>query len=125
MGDLNTIAGGFSRGEVFSAVGKCYARSVMQLATKVALILTPSFTREDLKDVFPHDNDLVVILIVMKSRRIHRVLVDQGSSRNVLFWNAFVAMGGSVDELEPYKGVGWFFRRLGSDAGLSGGSDNL
>jgi len=58
-----------------------------------------------LGDVFPYDNDPVVISIVMKSRRIHRVLVDQGSSANVLFWDAFVAMGGSIEELESHEGV--------------------
>jgi len=66
---------------------------------------TLSFTREDLEDVFPHDNDPMVISVVMKSRRIHRVLVDQGSSVDVLFWDAFVAIGGSLEELEPYEGV--------------------
>ena len=37
------------------------------------------------------------------------MLVDQGSSTDVLFWDAFVAMGGSLDELESHEGVlAWF-----------------
>jgi len=68
-------------------------------------MLTLSFTKEDLEDVFPHENNLVVISVVMISQCIHRVLVDLGFSAGVLFWDAFVAMGGSMDELEPYEGV--------------------
>lgn len=85
MGDLNTIAGGFLGGGVSNVDRKRYARSVMQLATEVAHTPTLNFTREDLEDVFPYDNDPIVILVVMKSRRIHKVLVDQGSSTDVLF----------------------------------------
>jgi len=105
MGDLNTIARGFSGGGVSGAVRRRYAKSVMQLAVKMDPSSTLSFTREDMEDVFPHDNDPVVISIVMRSRCIHRVLVDQGSSTDVLFWNAFVAIGGSMDDLESYEGV--------------------
>jgi len=35
------------------------------------------FTKVDRQDVVPHDNDLVVILVVKTGRRVHRVLVDQ------------------------------------------------
>ena len=94
MRDLNTIARGFSVAGVSSAVWKRYARSIMQLATEVAPTSNISLTGEDLRDVFPRHNDHVVISIVMKSRRIHKVLVDQGSLADALFWNAFVAMGG-------------------------------
>jgi len=57
----------------------------MHLATEFAPMPILSFTKEDLEDVFPHDNDPMVISIVMKSRCIHKVLVDQGSSTDVLF----------------------------------------
>ena len=36
----------------------------------------PVFTRADLRDVVPHDNDPVVISIVTAGRKVHRVLVD-------------------------------------------------
>jgi len=85
MGYFNTIAGGFSGGGVCSADRKRYAQSIMHLATEVAPIPTLSFTKEDLGFVFPHDNDHVVISIIMKSRRTHRLLVDQDSSTNVFF----------------------------------------
>ena len=34
------------------------------------------FTRGDLRDVVPHDNDPVVISVVTAGRKVHRVLID-------------------------------------------------
>jgi len=47
------------------------------------------FTRADLRDVIPHDNDHVVNLVVTTGRKVHRVLVDQGSSADVMFRSTF------------------------------------
>jgi len=44
-----------------------------------------TFTKVDLRDVVPHDNDPVVIFLVTAERKVHRVLVDQGSSADVMF----------------------------------------
>jgi len=85
LGELNTIAGGFSGGGSSSAKRKRYARLVMMLAEEDMQMPSLSFMEEDLRDVFSHDNDLVVILIVMKNRWVHRVLVDQGSSIDIIF----------------------------------------
>jgi len=43
------------------------------------------FTKADLQDVLPHDNDPIVISLVTAGRKVHRVLVDQGSSTDVMF----------------------------------------
>jgi len=64
-----------------------------------------TFTKEDFADLYSHDNDPVKIFVIMKSICVHRVLVDQGSSTDVLFWDAFVAMCGSVHDLETYEGA--------------------
>jgi len=44
-----------------------------------------TFTKADLRDVVPHDNDPVMISVVTIGRKVHRVLVDQGSSADVMF----------------------------------------
>jgi len=62
------------------------------------------FTKDDLRDVVSHDNDLVVISVVTIRRRVHRVLIHQGSSTDVMFWSTFNRLQLSPDQLRPYDG---------------------
>jgi len=62
------------------------------------------FTKVDLQDVVPHDNDPVVISVVTAGRKVHQVLVDQGSSVDVMFWTTFNKLQLSLDMLTPYTG---------------------
>ncbi|XP_068504586.1 uncharacterized protein [Phaseolus vulgaris] len=52
----------------------------------------------------PHDNDPVVISVVTAGRKVHRVLVDQGSSADVMFLSTFNKLRLSPDLLRPYTG---------------------
>jgi len=63
-----------------------------------------TFTKGDLRDVVPHDNDPIVISLVTAGRTVHRVLVDQGSSADVMFWPTFEKLQLSPDQLRPYGG---------------------
>ncbi|XP_068466368.1 uncharacterized protein [Phaseolus vulgaris] len=63
-----------------------------------------TFTKEDLRDVVSHDNDPIVISLVTAGRTVHRVLVDQGSSADVMFWPTFERLQLSTDQLRPYGG---------------------
>ena len=63
-------------------------RSVNSVAEQGAdnlLDIDLAFTRDDLHDVVAHDNDPVVISVVTAGRKVHRMLVDQGSSADVMF----------------------------------------
>ena len=51
-----------------------------------------TFTKEDLRDVVPHDNDPIVVSLITAGRKVHRVLVDQGSSADVMFWQTFTKL---------------------------------
>jgi len=62
------------------------------------------FTRGDLQDVVPHDNVPVVISVVTAGKKVHRVLVDQGSSADVMFLSTFKKLRLSPDLLRPYRG---------------------
>jgi len=79
-GEIHTISGGFSSGGCTASQRKRYARSVMSVAGQVAaddlMDVDITFTRADLHDVVPHDNDPVVISVVIAGRKVHRVLVD-------------------------------------------------
>jgi len=46
----------------------------------------------------------MVISVVTAGRRVHRVLEDQGSSTNVMFWSTFNKLQLSLDLLRPYTG---------------------
>jgi len=88
LGDLNNIAGGFFGGENSASSRIHYARAVMSLdVKKYEKFAEPSlcFTGSNLKDVFPHENDHVVISVIIIGRKVHRVLIDQGSSTDVMF----------------------------------------
>ena len=63
-----------------------------------------TFTKEDLRDVVPHDNDPIVVSLVTTGRKVHRVLVDQGSSVDVMFWPTFTKLQLPLDQLRPYGG---------------------
>ena len=105
-GEIHIIAGGFSGGGCTTSQRKKYARSVMSI--EVFEDHSPdvdiTFTKEDLRDVVPHDNDPIVISLVTAGRKVHRVLVDQGSSEDVMFWPTFNKLQLSPDQLRPYVG---------------------
>ncbi|XP_068476803.1 uncharacterized protein [Phaseolus vulgaris] len=62
------------------------------------------FTKVDLEDVVPHANNPVVISAVTAGMKVHRVLVDQGSSADVMFWTTLNKLQLSPDMLRPYGG---------------------
>ncbi|XP_068504456.1 uncharacterized protein [Phaseolus vulgaris] len=105
-GEVHAIAGGFSGGGSNASQRKKYARSVMSIEAfeDHSPDVDITFTKEDLRDVVPHDNDYIVISLVMTGRMVHRVLVDQGSSANVMFWLTFEKLQLSLDQLRPYGG---------------------
>jgi len=105
-GEIHTIASGFSGGGCTASQRKKYARSVMSV--EVFEDHSPdvdiTFSKGDLRDVVPHDNDPIVISLVTAGRTVHRVLVDQGSSTDVMFWPTFEKLQLSPDQLRPYGG---------------------
>jgi hypothetical protein len=91
--EIHTISGG---GESNSAK-KAYARSMqgevfslhrpMKAAKMKSVVL--SFSKENARGVvMPHDDALVVTLTVA-NHAIHRILVDNGSPADILYWPAF------------------------------------
>jgi len=76
---IHTISEGFSSGGCTASQRKKYARAVMTVEAQEAyqaLDVDLVFTKADLRDVVPHDNDPVVILVVIAGRKVHCVLVD-------------------------------------------------
>ncbi|XP_020217746.1 uncharacterized protein LOC109801147 [Cajanus cajan] len=105
-GDFNTIAGGFAGGRATSAARKRYTCSVL----KVSKFRRPSqpeisFSDSDYEGVAPHEDDPVVVSAIVMRYNVKRVLVDQGSSADILFWEAFEGMKIPNDRLIPYAGT--------------------
>jgi len=62
------------------------------------------FMSSDLEDMAPHEDDPVEISILTVGRKVHKVLIDQGSSADVMFWGKFTSLQLSPDQLRPYNG---------------------
>ena len=91
-GEVHTIYGGFFGGGPTASQRRRYVRSVNSVAEGDSDDQWESdlvFTRADLRDVVPHDNDPVVISVVTAGRKEHRVHVNQGSYADVMFWSTF------------------------------------
>ncbi|XP_059436758.1 uncharacterized protein LOC132169816 [Corylus avellana] len=65
--------------------------------------MTLSFSEEDARGVMqPHDDPLVVTVTVA-NHMIHIILVDNGSSTDVLYWPVFKQMGIDRDRITPFS----------------------
>lgn len=51
------------------------------------------------------ENNLMVIKAYIKDWSVKRVLIDPGSSTDILYWDAFKDMGTDASEMLPFKGT--------------------
>ena len=103
------ISGGFAGGGESSSARNSHLRSIrtaemgkIQAVSKLSrLDTTITFSYSDLEGCqHPHDNPLVVRAIVANTT-VHRVLIDNGSSADIIFASAFEKMGIGREKLEP------------------------
>ena len=103
------ISGGFAEGGESSSARKSHLRSIrsanmgeIQAVSKLPRIdTTITFSDSDLEGCqHPHDDPLVVRAIVANTT-VHRVLVDNGSSADIIFASTFDKMGIGRERLEP------------------------
>ena len=109
LGEIHVISGGFAGGGESSSARKAHLRSIrsadmgeIQAVSKVPRVdTTITFSDSDLEGCqHPHDDPLVVRAIVANTT-VHRVLVDNGSSADIIFASAFDKMGIGREKLEP------------------------
>ena len=103
------ISGGFAGGGESSSIRKAHLRSIrsanmgeVQAVSKLPRIdTTITFSDSDLEECqHPHD-DLLVVRAIVANTTVHRVLVDNGSSADIIFASAFDKMGIGRERLEP------------------------
>ena len=111
------ILGGFAGGGESSSVRKAHLRSIrsaeigeIQAVSKLQRLDTSiTFSDSDLEGCqHPHDDPLVVRAVVA-NETVHRVLVDNGSSADIIFASAFDKMGIRRERLEPVNTHLWGF----------------
>ena len=93
LGEIHVISGGFSGGGESNSARKAHLRSIrsgevveVQAVSKLPRLDTAiTFSDSDLEGCqHPHDDPLVVKAVVV-NKTIHRVLVDNGSSADIIF----------------------------------------
>ena len=103
------ISGGFAGGGESSSARKAHLRSIrsgevveVQAVSKLPRLDTAiTFSDSDLEGCqHPHDDPLVIKAVVA-NKTIYRVLVDNGSSADIIFSSAFDKMGIGREKLEP------------------------
>ena len=101
LGEIHVISGGFAGGGESSLARKTHLRSIrsgevmeVQAVSKLPRLDTAiTFLDSDLEGFqHPHDDHLVIRAVVA-NKTIHRVLVDNGSSADIIFPSAFDKMG--------------------------------
>jgi len=62
------------------------------------------FSEEDLDDVLlPHEDPLVIQADIGPTSRVERMIVDSGSSADILYMDTFIKMGLKKEDLSPCK----------------------
>ena len=111
MRKIHTISDGIAGGGESNSTRKAYARSMQNgevyslyrplKAIRMELVIL-SFLEEDARGVaMPHDDALVVTLMVA-NHAIHRILVDNESFADILYWPVFQQIEIDRDKIKPF-----------------------
>ena len=109
LGKIHVISGGFAGGGESSSARKAHLRSIksaeiakVQAVSKLPRLDTSiTFSDSDLEGCqHPHDDPLIIRAVVA-NKTFHRVLVDNGSSADIIFASAFDKMGIGRGKMEP------------------------
>jgi hypothetical protein len=105
------IVGGLAGGEESQSARKAYARALVDvffakrpLKSSKELEMVITFTKEGAHRLkHPHNNALVVTMLITNFTT-KRVLMDNRSSSNILYYLALKQMGIEQSQLKPFKG---------------------
>ena len=119
LGEIQVISGGFAGGGESSSARKAHLHSIrsieiaeIQAVSKLPRLDTSiTFSYSHLEGCqHPHDDPLVVRAVVA-NKIVHRVLIDNGSSADIIFKLAFDKIGIGREKLEPVnthlRGFSW------------------
>ena len=109
LGEIHMISGGFAGGRESSSARKAHLPSirsgeimeVQAVSKQTRLDIAITFSDSDLEGCQHPYDDPLVIKAVVANKTIHQVLVDNGSSTDIIFASAFDKMGIGREKLEP------------------------
>jgi len=105
--EVSYIAGGFAGGGCSNSARKKHLRAIQSIYSTsthrrphIPLI---TFTDNDFTAIDPAQDNPMVITVEINKFEITKVLVDQGSSVDILYWETFKKMQISEAEIQPYN----------------------
>lgn len=104
-GVINTISRGFAGGGPSSSARKRHLRNLHSVNRAEIIrrsMPTITFLDEDFHAPDPNQDDPMVITTIIARYNMSKVLVDQGSSTNILYWKAFQQMDISDNMIMPF-----------------------
>jgi len=105
--EVNYIAGGFAGRGCSNSARKKHLRAIQSVhsaSTHRRPHIPPiTFTDNDFTAIDPAQDDPIVITVEIDKFAIAKVLVDQGSSVDILYWETFKKMQISEAEIQPYN----------------------
>ncbi|XP_057432253.1 uncharacterized protein LOC130725007 [Lotus japonicus] len=108
-GRIHSIFGGFRGGGLTSSSRKKYIHSMNAVYASDwgSWGLQPdiTFSVRDFAGVKPHEDDPIVVMLTIANFEIERVLLDQGSSADLIYGDAYEKLGLTESDLLPYDGA--------------------
>ncbi|XP_014492445.1 uncharacterized protein LOC106754892 [Vigna radiata var. radiata] len=105
-GRIDTISRGFAGGGASSSTRKRHLRnlqSVHNVSRHHLSIPDITFTNADFHAPDPDQDDPMVITARITQYDVSKVLIDQGTSVNILYWSTFQKMEFSEDVVAPFN----------------------
>ncbi|XP_047165138.1 uncharacterized protein LOC124834482 [Vigna umbellata] len=105
-GRIDTISGGFAGGGASASARKRHLRSlksVHMVGRQPRSFPSITFTDADFHAPDSEQDDPMVITAEIARYEVTKVLVDQGSSVNILYWATFLKMDLSEDLIAPFN----------------------
>lgn len=105
---INIIKGGLSGGRSSNVIQKWYVCSLkmlnsIEIEKKATKSMPPiTFMDEDFRDIDRCHNDPMVVKIEASNFLVCKVLLDNGSSADVLYWSKFQQLGTLKSKIEPF-----------------------
>ncbi|RDX67048.1 hypothetical protein CR513_54110, partial [Mucuna pruriens] len=86
---------------------------MMQEKASITPTLVIVFSDKDMRHEPPNHDEPMVISVVVAEYKVERVLIDQGSSANILYWSTYMKLGLRPTDMESCAGK-LYSLRIGS-----------